>query len=221
MASRDFYLVAVHRLLISVAFLAEHGLSGLWALVFVACRLSSCDSHALDHGLSSRGSGAWLLWGMWDLPGSEIEPCVLHWQVDPLPLSHEGSPRHLFFTFYGVNFKLRPAPCFNVHLQREETSPHRWLIARNQPLDLGNIMGWQAGAWLSWPGPCIMEVGSFGNVVTMAASQWMKWRKDEVDARVATVMPTTTSPDKGSFDSCPEDENSFKRTSSLSIWNLR
>ena len=25
--------------------------------------------------------------------------CLLHWQVDSLPLSHQGSPVHLFFFF--------------------------------------------------------------------------------------------------------------------------
>ena len=34
----------------------------------------------------------WLLWGTWDLPRSGIEPSLLHWQVDSLPLSHQESP---------------------------------------------------------------------------------------------------------------------------------
>ena len=29
---------------------------------------------------------------MWALPRSEIEPCLLHWQADSLPLNHQGSP---------------------------------------------------------------------------------------------------------------------------------
>ena len=38
------------------------------------------------------GSGPWaqLLPGMWDLLGSGIDPCLLHWQVDSSPLSHQG-----------------------------------------------------------------------------------------------------------------------------------
>ena len=34
---------------------------------------------------------------MWNLPGSGIEPCLLHWQVDFLPLSHRKA---LVFLFY-------------------------------------------------------------------------------------------------------------------------
>ena len=53
---------------------------GMWALVVVACGLSSC------------GSRAQLLCGTWDLPRPGLEPCPLHWQVDPQPLRHQGSP---------------------------------------------------------------------------------------------------------------------------------
>ena len=34
----------------------------------------SCGSRALGHRFNSRGVQAQLLWGMWDLPGPEIEP---------------------------------------------------------------------------------------------------------------------------------------------------
>ena len=34
---------------------------------------------------------------MWDPPGSEIEPCLLHWQADYLPLSHQESPKIFCF----------------------------------------------------------------------------------------------------------------------------
>ena len=37
-------------------------------------RLSSCGSRALEHRLSSCGARAWLLRGMWDLPGPGLEP---------------------------------------------------------------------------------------------------------------------------------------------------
>ena len=36
--------------------------------------LSSCGSRALEHRLSSCGAQAWLLCGMWDLPGPGLEP---------------------------------------------------------------------------------------------------------------------------------------------------
>ena len=44
------------------------------ASVVVACGLSSCGSRALERRLSSCGSWAYLLHGMWDLPGPGIEP---------------------------------------------------------------------------------------------------------------------------------------------------
>ena len=43
---------------------------------------SSCASRALECRLSSCGSWASLLRGMWDLPGQGLNPCPLHWQAD-------------------------------------------------------------------------------------------------------------------------------------------
>ena len=69
-----FSLVAVCGLLFAVASLvAEHGLEGALATVVGA------------HGLScSTACGSFLDQGS--------NPCLLHWQVDSLPLSHQGSP---------------------------------------------------------------------------------------------------------------------------------
>ena len=47
---------------------------GSWASVVAACRLGSCCSRTLEFGLSSRGTWASLLHGMWNLPGPGIEP---------------------------------------------------------------------------------------------------------------------------------------------------
>ena len=47
---------------------------GTWASVVVACGLSSCGLRALEYRLSSCGARAWLLRGMWDLPGPGLEP---------------------------------------------------------------------------------------------------------------------------------------------------
>ena len=44
--------------------------------------VSSHSSQALECGLSSCGAWAYLLRGMWDLPGSGIKPMALQWQVD-------------------------------------------------------------------------------------------------------------------------------------------
>ena len=49
-----------------------------------------------------------LLLGMWDLPGSGIKPLLLHWQVDSLPLSHQGSSHRKLYLLlsFTVNLKL-------------------------------------------------------------------------------------------------------------------
>ena len=44
------------------------------ASVVAVRRLSSCGSRALDHRPSSCGAQAYLLHGMWDLPGPGLEP---------------------------------------------------------------------------------------------------------------------------------------------------
>lgn len=50
---------------------------GVWALVVAAPRLSSCRSWAPGHRLTSCGTWVQLLCGMWELPGSGIEPASL------------------------------------------------------------------------------------------------------------------------------------------------
>ena len=47
---------------------------GVWASVVVAHGLSSCGLRALERRLSSCAAGAYLLHGMWDLPGPGLEP---------------------------------------------------------------------------------------------------------------------------------------------------
>ena len=76
-ASRGYSLVPVHGLLIVMASLiVEHG-SSAWASVGVA------------HGLSCFAAcGIFLEQG--------LNPCLLHWPVDSLLLSHQGSPNRAF-----------------------------------------------------------------------------------------------------------------------------
>ena len=52
---------------------------------------SSCGSRALEHRLNSYGPRPWLLRGIWDLPRSGSNLCLLPWQTDFLPLSPQGS----------------------------------------------------------------------------------------------------------------------------------
>ena len=75
--SRGYSRVAVIGLHIAVASLVvERRLSGVWASVAVAHGLSSCSPRALELRLNSCGSQAWLLCGMWDLPGPGIAPML-------------------------------------------------------------------------------------------------------------------------------------------------
>ena len=65
----------VRGLLIEVASLCWGARAlGAWASVVVAHGLSSCGSWALERWLSSCGAQAYLLRGMWDLPGPGLEP---------------------------------------------------------------------------------------------------------------------------------------------------
>ena len=50
---------------------------GAWASVLGARGLTSCSSWALEHRLNSRGTQAYLLRGMWGLPGVGSYPCLL------------------------------------------------------------------------------------------------------------------------------------------------
>ena len=66
--------------LIAAASLAvEHGHSGTRASAFAARGLGSYSFQALEHRLDGCGTQAYLLHGMWDLPGSGIKPmsCAL------------------------------------------------------------------------------------------------------------------------------------------------
>ena len=58
---------------------------GPWASGAAAVRLQSTGSVMLAHGLGcSEACGIF--------PDQGLHPCLLHWLVDSLPLSHQGSP---------------------------------------------------------------------------------------------------------------------------------
>ena len=79
----------------SLKWLLLLGSTGSRASAAVARGLCSCSPQALEHRLSSYGTWAQLLHGTWDLPGQELDPCLLHWQADSSPLSHQGSPKQI------------------------------------------------------------------------------------------------------------------------------
>ena len=107
-ASGGYSLVAVLGLLIAVASLAEHRLQGTWlqwlrhvGSVFAVPGLQSVDS-LVAHGLCcSTACGIFLDLG-WN-------SCLLHWQADSLPLSHQDSLECIFDEPKGQNFEYIPA----------------------------------------------------------------------------------------------------------------
>ena len=82
-ASGGYFVVVIHELLTAVASLAEHGLQGAQASVAVAPGLWSTGSVAVGRGVSCS-----VLCGIFPDQGSKL--CLLHWQADSLPLSHQG-----------------------------------------------------------------------------------------------------------------------------------
>ena len=91
-ASGDYSLVKAPRFLVAVASLVAdhrlevHRLQYVWLIgsVVVVSRLWSTDSTVV-HRLSCSAAC-----GIFSNQGSNL--CLLHWQADSLPLSHQGSP---------------------------------------------------------------------------------------------------------------------------------
>ena len=58
----------------------------------VVCRLRTVVASPLvEHVLQSTGSILWRTAACGIFPDHRVNPCLLHWQADSLPLSHEGS----------------------------------------------------------------------------------------------------------------------------------
>ena len=66
---------------------------------------------SIEHRLSSAGTQAQMLRGMWtrdgplmDLLGQRWNLCPLHWQVDSQPLDHQRSPKYVLrWSFFSLN----------------------------------------------------------------------------------------------------------------------
>ena len=87
------YLVAAPRLTVAVASLAaDLGLQHLWASEAAARGLSSCISQALEHRQQFWRSGGCCSMAGRIFLDQEPSACCLHWQVESLALSHQGSP---------------------------------------------------------------------------------------------------------------------------------
>ena len=73
---------------------------GTWVSAVAAHGLSSCGSPTLEHWLSNCGAQLSCSMGCGILSDQGSNPCLLHWQADSLPLSHQRSPVLLFQTDY-------------------------------------------------------------------------------------------------------------------------
>ena len=83
--------VVVRWLLIAVASPdAENRLWGTWPSVVAACGFNSRGSQTLQHRLKSCGTWTLAYTACVILLDQGMNPCLLHWQVDSLPLSHQG-----------------------------------------------------------------------------------------------------------------------------------
>ena len=76
---------------------------GTRASVAVAHRLSTCGSRALERRLSSRGTRAQLLHGMWDLPGPGLEPMSPALAGGFLTTAPPGKSQYFLFCFVSVS----------------------------------------------------------------------------------------------------------------------
>ena len=104
-------------LLYSCSALAPHWVASLCRAQALRCRafsswsrgLSSCSSQALEHRLTSCGPRHFFseACGIFQDQGSN--PCLLQWQVDSLPLSHQGAPRVLLSCGWSHCFKKFPS----------------------------------------------------------------------------------------------------------------
>ena len=95
-ASGGYSLDVVRELLIAVAFVAEPGLCGMWASVFAVLGFYSISLIVVAHRLSCSEAC-----GIFPDPGLNL--CLLHWQADTLPLSHQASPSSRNFYLFLIN----------------------------------------------------------------------------------------------------------------------
>ena len=105
-ASRGYSLVVLCRLLMAVASLVgEHRLQGAQASVVELSGLQSIDSIVVVHRL--RCSVACGI-----LPDEGSNLCILHWQADSSPRSHQGRPQ------WFLMFITCACSCVKLHCER-------------------------------------------------------------------------------------------------------
>ena len=70
-----------------------------------------CRPWAPEHRLGSCGTPAQLLQACGIFSAQRQNPCLLHWRVDSLPLSHQGDPVQLIFNLMIKSFSLASIFC--------------------------------------------------------------------------------------------------------------
>ena len=116
--SGGYSLVVVHELLIAVTFTVEHELQSTWASIVTV--------HGLRH---SEVCGIF--------PDQGLNLCLLYWQTDSLPLSHQGSP-----------------PLVGFYEKESVMNMLSWspFVSCFRKCDQGAGDGWTPGAHLLTPG---------------------------------------------------------------------
>ena len=69
--------------------------------------------------------------------GQRSHPCLLHWQANSLPLSHQAHPRHLCFILHNSHF-------WSPELWKEEVQLPWLRCAMGKPEPWGRAVGWHS-----------------------------------------------------------------------------
>ena len=115
------------------------------ASVVVARGLSSCGSQALERRLSSHGTGAYLLCGMWDLPGPGLEPMSPALAGGVLTTAPPGKPGNDFLPLLISSSPHCPLLGFLALALPVSPIPHVKLLLFGRP---GVISALLTGSWL-------------------------------------------------------------------------
>ena len=104
----------------------------VWSTGSRCLGFSSCGWRAPERRLSCPSACGIFLDQGWNL-------CLLNWQVDSLPLSHQGSPRCV--SFYSKNTAFPPFPFFHLHHPMyENISPFWCPLSSPEAIYLKNIL---------------------------------------------------------------------------------
>ena len=153
---------------------------GTWVSTTAVCELSSYGSQALDHRLkSSWPVGLFAPWlaGIFLERGSN--PCLLHWQVDSLPLSYQGSPIILFlidyiYIYFLIDYIflcLTKLPTFYSHV--DSSLPKHSFCCLHKILHKSHLRDWCLSPHM-WGSDMIFQINNT-HEVTSGACNTISW----------------------------------------------